>query len=363
MRLFFISSFAVLTMAACNNSAPKSEAETPAPDTLRYAEEVHLANLRMMTNGGDNAEAYWSFDDRFLVFQATNEAWGADCDQIYMMDVNGQRLETIPPQLLSTGRGRTTCSFFMPGNQSVLYASTHHMQENCPPEPERAGGKYVWAIYPEFDIFTADLKGNVLAQLTDTPGYDAEGVVSPKGDKIAFTSTRNGDLDLYVMDIDGSNVVQVTTELGYDGGAFFSPDGSKLVFRSSRPKTEEEIKEYKDLLAQNLVQPTNMEIFTVNVDGTDLRQITNLGKANWAPYFHPSGEKIIFASNHHSERGYKFNLFMINNDGTGLKQITFDETFDAFPMFSWDGKKLAFSSNRHNGGTRETNVFIADWVE
>jgi TolB protein len=203
----------------------------------------------------------------------------------------------------------------------------------------------------------------VLAQLTDTPGYDAEGVVSPKGDKIAFTSTRNGDLDLYVMDIDGSNVVQVTNELGYDGGAFFSPDGSKLVFRSSRPKTEEEIKEYKDLLAQNLVQPTNMEIFTVNVDGTDLRQITNLGKANWAPYFHPSGEKIIFASNHHSERGYKFNLFMINNDGTGLKQITFDETFDAFPMFSWDGKKLAFSSNRHNGGTRETNVFIADWVE
>jgi len=363
MNQFFYPAAVLLLLTACG--APSAE-NTPEPapvDTLKYPEEVHLANLRMMTNGGDNAEAYWSFDDKNLVFQARNEAWGVECDQIFSLDVNGQRLEDTPPTMLSTGNGRTTCSFYMPGNQSVLFASTHHQMKDCPPEPERTGGKYVWAIYPEFDIFTADLKGNILAQLTDVPGYDAEGVVSPKGDKIAFTSTRSGDLELYTMNLDGSNVVQVTNELGYDGGAFFSPDGTKLVFRSSRPKTPEEVKNYKDLLAQNLVEPSDMEIFTVNVDGTDMRQITSLGKANWAPYFHPSGEKIIFASNHHADRGFQFNLFMINIDGTGLKQITFDKVFDAFPMFSWDGKKLSFSSNRHNGGTRATNVFIADWVE
>lgn len=202
-----------------------------------------------------------------------------------------------------------------------------------------------------------------MKQITDTPGYDAEATVSAQGDKIVFTSTRNGDLDLYTMDIDGTNVKQITFDLGYDGGAFFSPDGKKLVFRASRPQTDEEKKEYTDLLKQGLVAPTAMELYTCNVDGSDLKQITSLGKANWAPFYHPSGKKIIFSSNHHGSRGFQFNLFMINEDGSGLEQITYDGVFDSFPMFSPDGKKIVFSSNRNNGGTRDTNIFVGDWVD
>jgi Tol biopolymer transport system component len=235
---------------------------------------------------------------------------------------------------------------------------------SCPHVPApRADGKYVWPIYEDYNIFVADLKGNIIDTLTNRQGYDAEATVSPRGDKIVFTSDRSGDLELFVMDIDGSNVTQVTFGLGYDGGAFFSPDGSKLVFRSSRPQTPEEQQAYKDLLKEGMVTPTNMEIYVCNIDGSNLVQVTNLGKANWAPYFHPSGEKILFSSNHHSDRGYQFNIFMIDLDGNNLKQITFDKTFDAFPMFSFDGKKLIFSSNRNNGGTRDTNIFLADWVE
>ena len=266
------------------------------------------------------------------------------------------------PQLISTGLGRTTCSYFLPGDSLIIYSSTHLDSEACPPVPEK-GDKYLWPIYPSFDIFVADLKGNTTKQLTFEEGYDAEPTVSPKGDKIVFTSTRSGDLELYTMNIDGSDVKQITNELGYDGGAFFSPDGTKLVFRSSRPKTEEEIKEYKDYLAKGLVAPTNMEIYTCNVDGSDLKKITDLGKANWAPFFHPSGEKILFSSNHASKRGFEFNLFMIDLNTGDLEQITFDPVFDAFPMFSPDGKKLVWSSNRNNGGTYDTNVFIADWVD
>jgi TolB protein len=333
-------------------------------DTLLYSGEVHLKNIRQLTFGGDNAEAYFSFDDSKIVFQATNKMWGAQCDQIYYFDLNAWKRSVAAPPLLSTGKGRTTCSFFMPGNKSVVYASTHEADAACPHVPERrTDGKYIWPIYASFDIYHGDLQGNIIKKLTDTPGYDAEATVSPKGDKIVFTSLRNGDLDLYTMNIDGSDVRQVTFGLGYDGGAFFSPDGSKLIFRSSRPKTEEEIKEYTDLLAEGLVMPTNMELYVCHVDGTNLRQLTNLGKANWAPYFHPKGDKVIFSSNHAAPRGYQFNLYMINLDGTGLKQITFDKTFDSFPMFSYDGKKLIFASNRNNGGTRDTNLFIADWVD
>jgi Tol biopolymer transport system component len=329
-----------------------------------YEGETNLKNLTQLTFGGNNAEAYFSFDDSKLVFQADYKEWGVECDQIFYMTAKGFAGEK--PQMLSTGLGRTTCSYFLPGNEEIIYSSTHLGGEKCPEAPRSVNGKYVWPIFENFDIFVADLEGNIKRQLTNEPGYDAEPTVSPDGKKIVFTSMRSGDLELYTMDIDGSNVQQVTDELGYDGGAFFSPDSKKLIFRASRPKTEEEVKTYKDFLAQGLVQPTNMEIFVCNVDGSELTQITDLGGANWAPYFHPSGEKLLFASNHHSLGGEgrpKFNLFMINLDGTGLKQITHDTVFDAFPMFSFDGKKLVFSSNRNNGGTYDTNVFIADWVD
>ena len=359
---------ACIFFASCNvKKDDNSQITFQAPefqDTLKYDQEKHLKNVQQLTFGGDNAEAYWSFDDQKLVFQANYDEWGTQCDQIFLMDADESFRDGHKPKLLSTGKGRTTCSYFLPGNKSIIYASTHLADDNCPPEPQRrADGKYVWPIYDSFDIFTADLDGNILNQLTDTPGYDAEPTVSPNGDKIVFTSLRSGDLELYTMNIDGSGVKQITTGLGYDGGAFFSPDGSKLIFRSSRPQTDEAIKEYKDLLKEGLVKPTDMELYVCDADGSNLTKITDLGNANWAPFFHPSGEKIIFSSNHKSKRGFPFNLFMINIDGTGLEQITYDNTFDSFPMFSYDGKKLVFSSNRHNGGGRSTNLFIADWVD
>ena len=332
-------------------------------DNLTYKKEKHFKNLRQLTFGGDNAEAYWSFDDKSLVFQSTNPEWGVECDQIYIMDPFTDKKPGDKSKIVSTGKGRTTCSYYLPGNKSIVYSSTHKGDAACPHVPERTGGKYVWPIYSDFEIYTADLDGNILSQLTDSPGYDAEPTVSPKGDLIVFTSIRSGDLELYTMKIDGSDVKQVTSGLGYDGGAFFSPDGTKLIFRSSRPKTPEAIKEYKDLLKIGQVQPTEMELYVCNVDGSDLKKITDLGNANWAPFFHPSGEKVIFSSNHNSKRGFPFNLFMVNLDGTGLEQISYDDTFDSFPMFSHDGKYLVFSSNRNNGGTRDTNLFLAEWVD
>jgi TolB protein len=332
--------------------------------TVQYPQEKHLANVRQLTFGGDNAEAYWSFDGKKLVFQSNNPAWELKCDQIFYTTLAKDDLKVTKPPLLSTGKGRTTCPYFLPGDKTIVYASTHLGGDACPQEPERKpGGKYLWPVYDTYDIFVADLKGKIKKQLTTEKGYDAEATVSPKGDKIVFTSTRNGDLDLYTMNIDGTDVKQITHELGYDGGAFFSPDGSKIVFRASRPKTEEKKKEYQEYLSQGLVAPTEMEIFTCNGDGSDMKQITSLGKANWAPFYHPKEKKIVFSSNHKGTRGFQFNLFMINEDGTGLEQLTYDGVFDSFPMFSPDGKKIVFSSNRNNGGTRNTNLFVADWVE
>ncbi|MHC1775050.1 MAG: TolB family protein [Lentimicrobium sp.] len=334
-------------------------------DTTRlYPEEKHLANIRQLTKEGDYAEAYFSFDDSMISFQAKSKEWGAMCDQIYAFPFSDGDMLDHMPQLISNGIGRTTCSFFMPGDKSILYASTRSGGDACPPDPERrADGKYLWPVYQDFDIYVSDLKGNIIDTLVKHAGYDAEATVSPKGDLVVFTSDRSGDLELYTCNTDGTNVKQITFMPGYDGGAFFSPDGEKLVFRSSRPQTEQEIREYKELLSEGLVAPTNMEIYTCNIDGSDLKQITRLGKANWAPFYHPSGNKIIFSSNHAGARGFEFNLYMINIDGTGLERITYDPVFDAFPMFSYDGKKLIFSSNRNNGGTRYTNLFIADWVE
>ena len=358
-----------MALAACNSGDSSGEkADGWSGETKKtakhYEAETHLKNVVQLTNGGDNAEAYFSFDGEELVFQSNYGEWGLECDQIFAFNWSSDNLTQKRPQMISTGLGRTTCSYFMPGDSTIIYASTHLGDTACPAEPEkREDGAYVWPIYPDFDIFIADRNGNMVDTLISGPGYDAEATVSPMGDKIVYTSIKTGDLELYVCNIDGSNEVQVTTELGYDGGAFFSPDGTQLVFRSSRPKTEEEVAEYKELLSQGLVKPTDMEIYVCNIDGSNLRQVTNLGQANWAPFFHPSGNKIIFSSNHANEKGYPFNLYMINVDGTGLEQITYDGVFDAFPMFSPDGSKLIFSSNRVNGGTRATNLFIADWVD
>ena len=360
---YFLFLLCAFSLSCSNKKHQKQEAATQDASLLHTEEKKHLKNIRQLTFGGNNAEAYWSFDDTKLVFQSDFNQWGAQCDQIYYTDWMTDRMGEKKPALVSTGLGRTTCSYFLPGDQSIVYASTHLGDEVCPPVPERRpDGRYVWPIYESFDIFTADLEGNILKQLTNEPGYDAEATVSPKGDKIVFTSMRTGDLELFTMNIDGTNVKQITNALGYDGGAFFSPDGSQLIFRASRPKTDEDVKVYQDLLKEGLVMPTEMELFICNADGSNLRQLTSLGKANWCPFFHPSGKKVIFASNHTSERGFPFNLYMINTDGSGLERITHDDTFDAFPVFSNDGKHLVFSSNRNNGGTRDTNLFVAEWV-
>lgn len=340
-------------------------AEGQHSDTILFPGEKHFANVQQLTFGGDNAEAYFSFDSKYLIYQRKNEKQGIPCDQIWMGKIPTQPGEKFQSKLVSTGTGRTTCSYFYPDGKTIIFGSTHLGSKECPPVPDRSkyGNKYIWAVYKDFDIFKADTNGHIIKRLTKTDGYDAEATLSPKGDRMVFTSMRNGDLDLYTMDLKGKHVKQITNTLGYDGGAWFSPDGKKIIWRASRPQTEAEIKEYKDLLKENLVAPTHMEVWTANADGTDAKQITFLDQANWAPNFTPDGKRIIFCSNHEYKYGFPFNMYLCDLDGKHLEKISNDKSFDAFPMFSPDGKKIVFCSTRNNGGTRDINIFIADWVK
>src|SRR5688572_9713808 len=334
-------------------------------DTLLYPEETHLSSIQQLTFGGDNAEAYWSYDGKRIVFQRTNTKEGLMCDQIFIGKVPQTANEKFEYKMVSTGKGRTTCPYFTKDGKHIIYASTHLAADSCPPVPDRKkyGNKYIWPLYDSYDIFMADLNGKIVKQLTSTKGYDAEPTLSPDGKMMIYTSDKEGDIDLYIMDLKTGKEKRVTNTLGYDGGAWFSPDGKKIIWRASRPKLEAEIKEYRELLAEHLVAPTNMEVFVANADGSNVKQVTTFGQANWAPTFMPDSKRIIFASNHEYKRGFPFNLYTINEDGSGLSKVSRDKGFDAFPMFSPDGKKIIFSSNRNNGGTRDTNVFIADWNE
>ncbi|RYY52496.1 MAG: hypothetical protein EOO09_21245 [Chitinophagaceae bacterium] len=334
-----------------------------SPDTVQYPEETHFSNVIQLTNGGDNAEAYWSYDSKWLVFQKTYAKEGIPCDQIFVGKAPEKPGDKFEYKLVSTGKGRTTCPFFTKDGKHIIYASTHLGSPDCPPVPDRAkyGNKYIWPLYESYDIFMADLDGKIVKQLTNSKGYDAEATLSPDGKKMIYTSDKNGDIDLYIMDLATGREKQVTTALGYDGGAWFSPDGSKLIWRASRPTGDSAIREYRELLAEHLVAPTNMEVWVADADGSNAHQVTKFGQANWAPAFMPDSKTIIFASNHEYRRGFPFNLYTINEDGTGLTKISRDKGFDAFPMFSPDGKRIVFCSNRNNGGTRDTNIFVADW--
>ena len=337
----------------------------PAQDSVLFAGEHHFKNVIQLTNGGDNAEAYWSFDGQRITFQRSNSKEGINCDQIFMGVVPTKITDSFTYKLISGGKARTTCSYFTKDGAHIIYASTKNGGDDCPPAVDRAkyGNKYIWPLYSSYDIFMADTSGKIIKQLTKSEGYDAEGTLSSDGKKMIYCSVKDGDLDLYVMELATGKEIRVTNTLGYDGGAWFSPDGKKIVWRASRPSAPEEVEEYKSLLKEGLVAPTKMEVWVANADGTNAKQITHLGQANWAPNFTPDGKHIIFCSNHEYKRGFPFNMYLIDLEGNHLEKISRDKGFDAFPMFSPDGKKIMFSSNRNNGGTRDTNLFVADWVD
>lgn len=339
--------------AAMGKPAPDFVSGTPVPEMIREGER-HFAKMYQLTRGGENAEAYFSWDNTQLILQVTDSEAG--CDQIYTLPTRGGHRK-----LVSTGKGRTTCSYFFPGDEKILYSSTHHHDPNCPPKPDYSRG-YVWPIYSSYEIFTANPDGSNLQQLTDTPGYNAEATIGPDG-TIVFTSMRDGDLDIYTMAEDGSDVRRLTDTPGYDGGPFFSPDGSMICYRAHHPAEGPALEEYQALLAEDLIRPGELDIYVMNRDGSGKKRLTENGAANFGPFFHPSGEKVVFASNLNDDTGRNFDLFMVGLDGGTPEQITFEESFDGFPMFSHDGRYLVFASNRGGQVRGETNVFLAEWQD
>ncbi len=323
-------------------------------DPLRDPREIHMRHVKQLTFGGQNAEAYFSYDGKRLIFQSTREPY--KCDQIFVMNTDGSGVRRV-----STGRGRTTCAYFYPDGKHILYSSTHLTSADCPPRPDYSRG-YVWAVYPAFQIFRTTDTGAAVKQLTAGPGYNAEATLSSDGKKIVFTSLREGDLDIYTMNADGSGVRRLTRGLGYDGGPFFSPDGQWIVYRAHHPTAPEEVARYKSLLAQDLVEPMQMDLYLMRAGGSEQHQITDLGGASFAPSFFPGSRHIIFASNYESPGSSEFELYAIGREGEGLERITFAGGFNAFPVISPDGKKLVFASNRNARQPHEINIFNADWV-
>ncbi|WP_309710739.1 hypothetical protein [Armatimonas sp.] len=357
MRVAFLTlGFATLALA----QPPSVPGSGPLP-SLHDPREAHLKNVRQLTFGGQNAEAYWSFDGKKVIFQYMKG--GGDADQIYTMRPDGSG-----KKMVSTGKGRCTCAYFLKGDKEIVFASTHGHSPAIPPEPDRSQG-YVWPIYPYYAIYKANADGSNMRPLFPAKvepgkecGYNAEATVSPDGKRIIFTSTRDGDLDLYSIKPDGSDLKRLTNRVGYDGGAYFSPDSKRIVWRSSVLPDAKAVSDYKSLLKQNLVRPTSMEIWVADADGKNAKQVTRNGAANFAPFFTPDGKKLIFASNSGDPKRRTFEVYLINLDGTGLEQVTYGAQFDSFPMFSPDGKKLIWASNR-NGKDHETNIFVADWVK
>lgn len=351
--------------------SPRRISESPAKT------ERHLANIRQLTFGRKNAEAYFSFEGDRLIFQSTNNWMHASgirpltsreaasqalpCYQMYVMSLPSGEI-----RMVSTGYGVTTCGYFYPGGRRVLFSSTHLTGAGCPPTLPRSE-RYRWALH-DYDIFSVRLDGQQMQRLTATPGYDAEATISPDGRKIVFTSMRDGDLELYSMNLDGTGVKRLTHEIGYDGGAFFSPDSKRIVYRAQYPQNQEELDAYTALLKQNVVEPSHLEIFVMNADGSGKTPVTKNGASNFAPFFHPDGRRIIFSSNVHARESGQagrptFHLFLVGDDGTGLEQVSFEGGFNSFPMFSPDGTRLVWVSDRNATERGEFNLFIGEWKE
>lgn len=349
MRVYWLTCLALALCVGCA-APPENPDEAVASDTGQF-----LSNIRQLTFGGQNAEAYWSPDGSKLVFQSTRDE--ASCDQIYVMNADGS-----DQRMVSTGKGVTTCGYFLPDGKSIVYASTHLSGEGCPPRPDRSKG-YVWPVHAGYDIFRTDLSGSEPVRLTETDGYDAEATVNWKQGKIVYTSMAAGDLDLWSMDLDGSSKTRLSTTFGYDGGAFYSADGEMLVLRANHPAAGEASDTYADLLAQNLTAPMKMEIFVGDADGSGMRQLTEFGCASFAPQFTPDGEHIIFSSNKNNCDSREFDLFLIRTDGSDLRQVTDFGGFTSFAEFSPDGSQLVFSSDRDAKSRYEFNIFVADWSD
>ncbi len=358
---------AALLLFAALAQTPAAPSTTPQPETaaqeaglppredLRFPGERHFGVIRRLTTRGENAEGYFSFAGDRITYQATVGA--RKCDQIYELD-----LLTGARRMVSTGKGRTTCSYFLPDDHAILFASTHEADDGCLPPPDRSHG-YVWKIYPQYDLYVRDLDTWELKPLAHAPGYDAEAVISPDGKKIVFTSRRHGDLDIYLMNVDGTGITQLTDELGYDGGPFFSPDSTRIVYRAYHPKDAAAQEHYRELLDQDEIEPMALQIMLMDLDGGHKRQITHNRAANFAPYFHPDGKHIVYCSNEGSPDGRGFDIYMIDTEGGGKETITTNPSFDGFPMFSPDGTRFIFASNRANASPHETNLFLAEWIE
>ncbi|MDJ0832499.1 MAG: hypothetical protein QNJ69_03185 [Gammaproteobacteria bacterium] len=330
---------------------------------LQPSRDLHMSNLTQLTFEGDNGEAYFSFDGKQLIFQSNRGGYA--CDKIWTMNIDGSNKKMVSPD-----RGAHTCSFFYPGGQEILFASTSHLDGACPPKPELPSHiRYAWPLYP-YDIYRARADGSGMQALTsDNPQYDAEPIMAADGKSIVFGSQRDGDFDIYSMDADGGNLKRLTDTVGYDGGPWFSHDGSKIAWRAWHPQTEAEKAQWRDNMEQDYIQSTPLDIWVMDADGSNKQRLTNNGATNWAPSWHPDGKRIVFSSNMDDWRedyktyGHNFELYLINSDGSGLKRLTYNKVFDSFPMFSADGKKIAFGANRNPAKPRATDIFIADWKE
>jgi TolB protein len=344
------------TPAAGAPPAAAHAAPSPGPAEIHTGER-HFRNLRQLTFGGENAEGYWGPDGKAIVYQHRDAAEGVACDQEYVID-----LATGKSRRVSDGKGRVTCGYLYDGGRRVLYGTTALADAACPAAPDMSKG-YVWPMHAGYDIVSHALDGSAFERLTDTPGYDAEATLSPDGRTIVFTSVRDGDLEIYTMATDGTDRKRLTHEPGYDGGPFFSPDGKRIVYRRDSYADDSGLARYQALLAEHLYRPGVLEIWVMDRDGSNKRQVTRLGAASFAPFFHPDGKRILFSSNHPEPRGRNFDIWMVSDDGSGLEQITTEPAFDGFPMFSPDGRQLVFASNRGGRQPGETNLFLVDWVE
>ncbi len=292
-------------------ASTKKQVYESSKDTLRFAGESHLRNIRQLTFGGNNAEAYWSFNNNQLIFQSDwNKINRQPCDQIFKMNVDGSPQENGKQySLISTGKGRTTCSYFL-NNGKVVYASTHESGDKCPESEMFAAGRYVWPLHKSYEIYIANNDGTDPKILIGGEGYDAEATVSPDGKYVIFTSTRSGDLELWRYEIKTKKYLQLTNILGYDGGAFFSRDSKHIVWRASRPQGLE-AESYKKLLADGYVEPKELNIFMADIDGKNAKQVTKLPGANWAPFFHPDGKKSCSVQIiTHWTKGEEFLIFL-----------------------------------------------------